>query len=135
MNRWILWALGAVLTLSAAGCVDRQAQKESKATEKVINNPVKSVTVQPASVESVTEKVEVTGDVTTSDDTTVGSKQNNRVVAVFVKDGDVVAKGQLLATLDDTGAQGQLQQARAQVATALASMATARSQVAQAEQN
>lgn len=135
MNRGIMWAIVPVLTLSVVGCVDRQAQKESKATEVVVNNPVKSVTVQQASVEPVTEDVEVTGDVTTSNDTTIGSKQNNKVVAVFVKDGDTVAKGQLLATLDDTSAQAQLKQAQAQVSTAVAAMASARSQVAQAQQN
>ena len=135
MNRSMIWAAGGALALMVSGCVDRQAQKESKATELVVNNPVKPVTVQAASLQSVTEGVEVTGDVTTSNDTTLGSKQNNRVVAVFVKDGDTVAKGQLLATLDDTGAQAQLKQAQAQVATALASMASARSQLAQAERN
>jgi len=135
MNRRILWTVGGVLAICATGCVDRQAQKESKATELVINNPVKSVTVQTAGTASVSEDVEITGDVTTSDDTTIGSKQNNRVVAVYVKDGDVVSKGQLLATLDDTGAEAQLKQAQAQVATAVASMSSARSSLAQAMQN
>jgi len=135
MNRWLLWTAGGVLALSVSGCVDRQAQKESKATEQIVNNPVKSVTVESAKTDSVTESIEITGDVTASDDTTIGSKQTNRVVAVFVKDGDVVTKGQLLATLDDTAAQAQLKQAQAQVATAAASMSTARSQVAQALQN
>jgi len=135
MNRWLLLTACGVLTLGATGCVDRQAQKESKATELVVNNPVKSVSVQPARTDSISEEVEVTGDVTASEDTTVGSKTNNRVVAVFVKDGDLVSKGQLLATLDDSGAQAQLKQAVAQVSTALASMASARSQLDQANRN
>ncbi len=135
MNRWLLWTASSVLAFSAVGCVDRQAQTESKATEKIVNNPVKSVTVQTAATDNVTEDVEVTGDVTASDDTTIGSKQTNRVTSVFVKDGDVVSKGQLLATLDDTSAQAQLKQAQAQVSTALANMASARASLAQAMKN
>jgi len=135
MNRIQYWIAGAAVALISTGCVDRQAQKESKATEKIVNNPVKSVDVRPSFTGTITEDVEVTGDVTASDDTTIGSKQNNRVVAVFVKDGDTVSQGQLLATLDDSGAQAQLKQAQAQVSTAIASMASARSQLAQANQN
>lgn len=135
MNRWLLITAGGILTLGATGCVDRQAQKESKATESVVNNPIKSVSVQSARIDSISDEVEITGDVTASDDTTIGSKTNNRVVSVFVKDGDVVSKGQLLATLDDSGAQAQLKQAVAQVSTALASMATAKSQLDQANRN
>ena len=135
MNRWLLLTAGGVLTLGITGCVDRQAQKESKATEQVVNNPVKSVSVQSARLDSISDEVEITGDVTASDDTTIGSKTNNRVVSVLVKDGDLVTKGQLLATLDDTGAQAQLKQAVAQVSTALATMASARSQLDQANRN
>jgi len=135
MNHKIIWSGIAGLALLSSGCVDRQAQKESKATEQIVNNPVKSVNVQAAKTDTVTEDVEVTGDVTASDDTTIGSKQNNRVVNVLVKDGDTVSKGELLATMDDTSAQAQLRQAQAQVATAVAAMASARSQLAQATQN
>ena len=135
MKKLFLWSAAGVLVLAATGCVDREAQQQSKATEKVVNNPVKAVTVQPATVGSVSEYVEITGDVTAGEDSTIGSKQSNRVVAVLVKDGDSVTAGQLLATLDDTAAQAQLKQAQAQVATATAAMATARSGLIQAMRN
>lgn len=134
MNRWTLLAASTVV-LSVGGCVDRAAQKESKATEQLVTNPVKAVTVKESHAETLTQTVEMTGDVTALDDTTIGSKQNNRVTGVFVNDGDSVTKGELLATLDDTGANAQLKQAQAQVATAISSMMNARAQLAQAEQN
>jgi len=136
MKRILLWSAAAgAIVLFASGCVDRAAQQQAQATQKVVSDPLKSVAVRPATVTTLTEDVEVTGDVTASEDTTIGSKQNNRVVTVFVKDGDQVTAGQLLAVMDDTGAQAQLKQAQAQVMTAVAAMSTARSQVAQATQN
>ena len=135
MKRPSIFIAAGVLALGATGCVDRQAQKESKATELVVNNPIKAVTVATVGTADLTEDVAVTGDVTASDDTTIGSKQTNRVVAVYVKDGDPVKAGQLLAVLDDSGAQAQLKQAQAQVSTALAAMASARAQVDQANRN
>ena len=135
MRKLFFWSAAGVLVLAATGCVDREAQKQSKATEKVVNNPVKAVSIVMPTVDTVSEYVEMTGDVTAGEDTTIGSKQTNRVVAVFVKDGDSVTAGQLLATLDDTAAQAQLKQAQAQVATATASMASARSTLIQAMRN
>lgn len=135
MNRWFLFSAAAVIAIGVTGCVDRQTQQEAKATEKLVTNPVKAVVVQDPRVEAVSQTVEITGDVTANDDATIGSKQNNRVTAVFVKDGDKVTQGQLLATLDDTGAMALLKQAQAQVLTALAAISNARSQLAQADQN
>jgi len=130
----LLSAAGA-LVIAATGCVDREAQKQSKATEKVVNNPIKAVTVQTPIVGPVSDTVQITGDVTAGQDTTIGSKQNNRVMAVYVKDGDTVSAGQLLATMDDTSATAQLRQAQAQVSTASAAIAVNRSQLIQAERN
>jgi len=135
MKKFVLWTAAGVLVLGAIGCVDREAQKQSNVTERVVNNPVKAVTVGTPIVDSVSETVEITGDVTAGEDTTIGSKQTNKVLAVYVKDGDLVSAGQLLATLDDTSAQAQLKQAQAQLATAQASAAVARSQYIQATRN
>ncbi|MDR3687905.1 MAG: efflux RND transporter periplasmic adaptor subunit [Fimbriimonas sp.] len=135
MNSRVLWSLAGIVALTVTGCVDREAQRQSKATEEVIKNPVKAVTTLPARLDTVSEYVEITGDVTAGEDTTIGSKQTNRVVSVLVKDGDSVSAGQLLALMDDTAPQAQLKQAQAQVATASASLAAARSQLIQAERN
>ena len=135
MKKFVLWIAAGALILGAVGCVDREAQKQSKVTEKVVNNPVKAVSVGTPLIDSVSETVEFTGEVTAGEDTTIGSKQTNKVLAVYVKDGDSVTAGQLLATLDDTSVQAQLKQAQAQLATGLASMASARAQYMQATRN
>ena len=127
MKKFVLWIAAGALILGAVGCVDREAQKQSKVTEKVVNNPVKAVSVGTPLIDSVSETVEITGEVTAGEDTTIGSKQTNKVLAVYVKE--------LLATLDDTSVQAQLKQAQAQLATGLASMASARAQYMQATRN
>ena len=121
MNRSLMFLAAGALVLSAAtGCVDRAAQEQGKKTAKVLNDKVRPVTTQPAVATSLRETLEVTGDIVAGEDTTVGAKQSGRIIAVYVKDGDKVTSGQLLATLDATQAQAQLNQAQSLIGSAIA---------------
>ncbi len=62
-----------------------------------MSDPSHPVTVQPARQETLVERIEITGALTTANDTQVGARVPGRVVAVFVKEGDAVAQGQILA--------------------------------------
>ena len=62
MKKFVLWIAAGALILGAVGCVDREAQKQSKVTEKVVNNPVKAVSVGTPLIDSVSETVEITGE-------------------------------------------------------------------------
>jgi HlyD family secretion protein len=130
-----VWLITGAMALAIGGCVDRQAQQISKKTAQMLGDPVQAVRVQPAATRTIAQTVEVTGDVTAAQDATIGAKSEGKVIAVYVKDGDAVTAGQLLAQLDTSTLSGQLDQANAQVAAAAASIATYRAAVTQAMRN
>ncbi len=122
------WIALATIVLASSGCVDRAKQAQAQKTQQLIENPVRPVTVEPVQFKTVSQTLSITGDVTTSQDTQIGSKTSGRLASVYVNDGDTVKVGQLLATLDNTSIQNQLQQA-------LAAMSGAQAQYAQARLN
>lgn len=67
---------------------------------------------------NVTAEVEGTGTVTADVLANIGSKITGRVEQVFVDEGDVVHKGQIVATLDQTDLLRQLDAVRARLAGA-----------------
>lgn len=128
MNRWIYFAFTLTAALALTGCVDRQAQQQAKVTQKIITDPTQVVTVESVMPQAVSETLEITGELATGQDTQVGAKQSSKLVAVYVKDGDPVSAGQLIAVQDSAVQQAQLQQA-------MASMSTASAQLSQAISN
>ncbi len=128
-------SLAAMACFALGGCVDRKAQDLANATAKIVSNPVQTVAIVPAKTETLTSDLDISGEVTTSNDTQVGAKTAGKIVAIFVKDGDHVTKGETLARLDATPLIAQLNQAQSQVLSAQASLATANSQLTQAIRN
>jgi len=118
----------AALALTLTGCVDRQKQAQAAKTQQLVSNPIRPVTVEPVQFKTVSQTLNVTGEVTTSQDTQIGAKRSGRLTGVLVRDGDPVKAGQLLATLDNSDIQSQLQQA-------LAALSGAQSQLSQARLN
>jgi RND family efflux transporter MFP subunit len=136
MNRFLLMTAAGVAVLAAGGCaVDRNAQAQAKRTAQIVTDPVPVVSVQPARIESVTEELEITGEIVAGEDTTIGAKQPGRIVAVYVREGDTVQAGQLIATLDTSQLMSQLRQAQAQVGSARAALNQSTSTLAQARRN
>ena len=125
----------ALLALVGTGCVDRQKQAQAKQTAAVINDPVVEVVARPAEMRSIAQTIAVTGDVTTSDDASVGPKASGRVVQIFVEDGAKVSAGQILAKMDTSILSSQLAQASAQEFQARATLSGAQSAVSQALRN
>ena len=117
------------------GCVDREAQQQSKATGAIVTSAVHNVTTQAASVETILDTREINGQVTTAQDSTVGPKTGGKIVSVLVNDGDSVTAGQLIATQDTTQLVQQQRQALASISQAEAQVATAQSNLQQALQN
>lgn len=120
---WIATALA--LALGITGCVNREAQAQGKRTVDLIKDPTVPVSVQPASTQTLTETLEITGQLATSADTTVGSKIAGRLVSVNVQDGSSVTAGQVIAELDASMQRAQVQQAQAQVTAARAALSQA----------
>lgn len=118
-----LWvAVAGVAAIGVTGCVDRQAQKEAKATQQFVSNPVKLVSVQTVKEQTLIQTQEITGGITTADDASVGPKITGRITAVYVKDGDPVTAGQIIAVQDTSTLQDQLKSAMAGLASARANL-------------
>ncbi len=128
MNRWKTSALLIAAVLTLTGCVDRQAQKQAKATQAIVTDPTQVISVLAVSPQSVSETLEITGQVTAGLDASVGAKQSGKLVSVLVKDGDPVVAGQLIAAQDASSLQAQLRQS-------IATLSNANSQLSQAIAN
>lgn len=124
MNR-IAWLLAAAGLMVLGGCADKQQQQEAERTQKLVGDPVRPVKVQPVSRQTLMETLEIAGSVTTSEDVQVGAKIGGRLAAVYVRDGDPVKAGQIIALQDTSDTMSRVRQAQAQVSAA-------RSQLAQA---
>lgn len=115
-----------LVALLATGCVNRAAQEQAKKTQEILEDPTRPVVVATVSTKTLSESLRVTGEVTTSQDAVVGAKVAGRIVSVYVKDGDSVSAGQVIAVQETSTQAISLQQAQSQVAAAQAALNQAR---------
>ncbi len=113
--------LGAVLLLmvAASGCGD------SNSADKKAGPPPAPVTVTTVGRATIPVTITAIGNVEPIQTVAVKSRIDGEVVAVHVKDGQSVAKGQLLFELDDRYLQAQLKQLEAAEARDRALLANA----------
>lgn len=113
--------LGAVLLLmvSAAGCGD------SNSADKKAGPPPAPVTVATVGRATIPVTITAIGNVEPIQTVAVKSRIDGEVVAVHVRDGQSVTKGQLLVELDDRYLQAQLKQLEAAEARDRALLANA----------
>lgn len=104
------------------GCVDRQAQQQAKRTESLIKDPTIPVKVAEVRARPVTEDLEITGSIVTGDDAQVGAKNAGRLVAVYVRDGDTVKAGQVIAQQETSDGSLRVRQQQALVDAARAQL-------------
>lgn len=137
--------------LVAAGCADRGAQAEAAQTRETLGDKTILVEGTTTKFENAEVTLDLTGQITTSDDTVIGAMNSGRLVAMYVKEGDTVSAGQVIAKQDTSdletrrrqaasqvqAAQSQLRQAqnsaRLSPAQSASAVAAARAQLAQAE--
>lgn len=122
MNLRLLILVLPIVFLGVGGCVNREAQAQAKRTSAVLSDPVALVRVEVAKSEPFVDLQEITGSLTSADDTQIGAKVPGRLIQVLVKDGDSVSAGQLLAVQDSREARTRLRQAQSQLDSALASL-------------
>ncbi|MBL8060303.1 MAG: efflux RND transporter periplasmic adaptor subunit [Chthonomonas sp.] len=132
MNRLIIVPLLASLVL--VGCVNRDAQAQAKKTQEVLADQVVPVRVETAIAKPFAVLLEVTGSLTSNEDSEVGAKVGGRLVSVSVKDGDTVVADQVLARQDSREAQTRVRQAQAQLNAALAAQRQAETEAMVAPQ-
>lgn len=83
-------------------------------------------------VNTVSDTLEVTGQLSADSITALSTKQPGKVVSVAARQGDRVNRGELLIQLDDVDARRQLEQAQAGVRQAQAGLRTAQARLSQA---
>ncbi|HQQ96684.1 MAG TPA: efflux RND transporter periplasmic adaptor subunit [Cyclobacteriaceae bacterium] len=106
MNKIIpVFLSGLVVFLQACG-------PKAEVTNIEMPSELVPVTIMKLSRTPIRPVIPVSGQLTTDDETPLSFKTGGLVKRVTVKEGDVVRKGQLLATLDLTEIQAQVSQAR-----------------------
>lgn len=111
-----LWGLIPVMMLGSAGC-----HPKPKVATQSVAKPV-SVRVAPAQREKVMRRLILNGTVEPRSEVKIVPKIAGRVLDTLVDEGDAVSKGQLLATLETTELEWQLQQQQANLQTAQANL-------------
>ncbi|MGE5497800.1 MAG: biotin/lipoyl-binding protein, partial [Syntrophothermus sp.] len=86
---------GLIITILFLNKASREAQIEKSGYEKI------TVSVSPASVQEFSENFSIIGTVNASNDVTVVSETQGKVVKLYVKTGDYVKEGSVLADVDD----------------------------------
>src|SRR6266853_5396702 len=125
MSKRTTWILGAVATVVLVGVVGgiirarRQSEVEVREEKVARRDLVAAVTasgkIQPK------KKVDISADIT------------GRIIRIAVREGDVVAKGQLLLQIDPTVYEANLQRAQAAFSSTGAQVVQARSNRDQAQ--
>ncbi|MFN8346460.1 MAG: efflux RND transporter periplasmic adaptor subunit [Spirosomataceae bacterium] len=105
MKRYILYSAVAIIVTACN-------QKETKTQETVVDET--TVPVQLAKIESVnrSENITVSGLVASSEEARLSFKIGGVIQNVFVKEGQKVGKGQILASLNMTEIDAQVSQAK-----------------------
>ena len=106
------------LSFLAVGCVDRAAQMQATQTEALIKDPTIAVSVLDAAPTTVVDTLDINGSIETSDDVSVTGIVGGPLVAVYVKDGDQVSAGQVVARQDTSDYLARVNAARAQAQSA-----------------
>lgn len=125
MRSYYLALVVVVVALMAIGCVDRKGQNDAKRTSVVVNDPLRDVTISPVTVQDIQELLQVNGEIVTSDDAQISAQVAGKIRAVYIKDGDTVSAGQVVAMMDSDNLQQQAMQARASLASATAQLSQA----------
>src|SRR5690349_6070485 len=100
-------AILALLSSFAASCGEKTAAEQKKETDKI---PVKLLPLngQIAAI----SLINVSGQFTTDDEVMLSFKTGGIIQSLLVKEGDAIKQGQLLATLNPTEIDAQVQQAQ-----------------------
>ncbi len=122
MRTWGAAAILGAAVLVLPGCVNREAQEQAKRTQEFVSQPATVVETLAVQGRDLPALIEVTGSIAARDEVSVGPVLPGRLVAVYVREGDQVSAGQLIAQQDTRDAMAQYRQAQAQVDAARSSL-------------
>ncbi len=118
-NNLILFGLLGVVALLVVAAVIKQKSKPKG----------EQVLVEKAETRTIKEKVAASGKIFPVTEVKISSDVSGEVVELYVKEGDSVVVGQLLARIDPDAYQSQVERGEAGVRSAQAQAANARSQI------
>ncbi len=125
--------LGLGLAFAGARVAQRQATDPAAVPAEIAQVSSASVTTVRAQTAPIKETITASGTVEAFDLLSVAPKASGlQIEAVNVREGDRVTAGQVLAVLDDSVMQAQMDQSEAQVSAALAQVTQAEAQAAEA---
>ncbi len=119
---WLPWAIfGVIVVALVIGTLMLRIKQSKQAA--LVGKPPKTtpmVNVEAASLTTLQQTLQVTGNLRSNQDINLGSKISGRVAKVLVREGQYVKRGQVVVELDDKDLKAQVDQARAGVLTAQA---------------
>ncbi|MBF0094588.1 MAG: efflux RND transporter periplasmic adaptor subunit [Alphaproteobacteria bacterium] len=124
----------AIAALAALGLVYRMSSPDASKGGQPARNRAETVVVAPVRTASVPLEANAVGTVQATATVAVRPRIDGEVTGVHFREGDVVAAGDLLFSLDSRGPDIQVRQAEAALARDQASLANARREKARYEQ-
>jgi HlyD family secretion protein len=127
-RKWLIRSVVIGLIVSSAGGVVLNSSKVehgpvTKAHENEKHAPVLTISVQTPQVKPIERKLAVHGSVSAWDPISIGATTSGlQIEKILVDEGQTVKKGQLLATLDSSQLNAQLQSEKARLASAIAAL-------------
>jgi RND family efflux transporter MFP subunit len=100
----------AFISLIFHACTSKTAESKIKEADKPI--PVKLISIKQEAADNI---INVTGYLSTENETKLSFKTGGVIDRIFVKEGDNIRKGQLLATIKSTEISAQVQQVQLSV--------------------
>lgn len=109
------------LTLVALAAIAAPAMLAACGGKPAAQTPPLSVDAAPATRQNIATYLTLDGQIAPLEQSTLAFQQNGTILKINVNIGDMVRKGELLATIDPRTLEAQLEQARAQAAQQSAS--------------
>jgi len=133
MSRFII-SLGVVGVLAVTMTIAnvRRDPDSIKVDWRIVKEPAIEARVESPARGPITRKITAPGTVQPTEEAKIGSQLLGRVVAVKVKEGDIVRTGDVLVKLDDTDARSRLMSTQAKSDRLLGAMTQAESDLAKA---
>jgi membrane fusion protein, multidrug efflux system len=100
----------ASISVTFYACGSKVAESKTKEADKPI--PVKLISIKQEAADNI---INVTGYLSTENETKLSFKTGGVIDRIFVKEGDNIRKGQLLATIKSTEISAQVQQVQLSV--------------------
>lgn len=97
------------------------------------NNSAKEVELQTVATRTIIQTVTASGKIYPEEEIKISSDVSGEIIDLYVKEGDVVKKGQLLARIKPESYQAVVEQSAAQLDNTKAQLSTSKARIAQAK--